>query len=178
MCQAVSTSVTTSSRHDRQQHHAIFYCTGNAYRTPPYPPYVEATDAVAMCPAVRVTRLIIHICCISTVLTSSIIDITIPIAPGLPVWESDAGLPPTHRELDLAIKRGDPINHSHIKLSVHTGTHVDAPSHFLDEALDDGRNMEWLSLDTLVGRALVVEIYGSNVTAEALQVGHGCVIDT
>ena len=37
---------------------------------------------------------------------------------------------------------------------VHTGTHVDAPHHFLN----DGRTVESLSLDSMIGPASVVQI--------------------
>ena len=45
-------------------------------------------------------------------------------------------------------------NVSRLACSVHTGTHVDAPHHFLN----DHRTVESLALDILVGPALVVQI--------------------
>lgn len=45
-----------------------------------------------------------------------------------------------------------------ITLSSHTGTHVDAPSHFLK----DGKTIDQLALDRLIGQAVVLDL--SNVT--------------
>jgi arylformamidase len=45
-------------------------------------------------------------------------------------------------------------NVSRLGCSVHTGTHVDAPHHFLN----DHRTVEHLSLDLLIGQARVVQI--------------------
>lgn len=49
---------------------------------------------------------------------------------------------------------GAHANVSSISMSAHTGTHVDAPHHFLN----DGRTIESLPLDALAGPALVVRI--------------------
>ena len=80
-----------------------------------------------------------------------IIDISVPISPGLPVWPED---PPIEFERYRAISAGDDCNASRLCCSVHTGTHVDAPGHFIDNAL----TVEDLSLDTLLGPALVIEV--------------------
>lgn len=47
----------------------------------------------------------------------------------------------------------------------HTGTHLDAPRHFIA----GGSTVEALDIESLVGSALVVEIDGDAVTAEALE---------
>lgn len=54
--------------------------------------------------------------------------------------------------------RGDDLVLSSIKMSVHTGTHVDAPLHFLR----GGAPIDQLPLHALVGEARVVEIANSN----------------
>jgi arylformamidase len=53
-----------------------------------------------------------------------------------------------------SISRGDPANVSRLHLSSHTGTHVDAPSHFLTQGLTVDR----LPLELLVGPALVIDV--------------------
>ncbi len=56
---------------------------------------------------------------------------------------------------EIAVRRmaeGELYNLTDIKLCVHNGTHVDAPRHFLK----DGKGIDELSLDALVGRCRVV----------------------
>lgn len=79
------------------------------------------------------------------------IDISLPISPGLPVWPGDPGV---ELERIRAIADGCASNDSRLGCSVHTGTHVDAPLHFLD----NGASVEKLPLDVLVGPAEVVEV--------------------
>src|SRR5205814_10058700 len=50
--------------------------------------------------------------------------------------------------------RGDRSNLSTLHMSAHTGTHVDAPVHFVD----GGGGVETLALDLLCGRARVIEV--------------------
>ncbi len=78
-------------------------------------------------------------------------DVTIAITQDMPVWPGDT--PPT-LELKDSIVAGGTANTSQITLSVHTGTHVDAPHHFMN----DGRTIEGLSMDTLIGRAYVLNL--------------------
>jgi arylformamidase len=78
-------------------------------------------------------------------------DVTLAITPDMPVWPGD-----TQPNLVLtdSITAGGTANTSQITLSVHTGTHVDAPHHFMN----DGRTIERLSMETLVGRAYVLNL--------------------
>ena len=52
------------------------------------------------------------------------------------------------------ISEGSHANVSQIRMGVHTGTHVDAPWHFIDE----GMKVDELDLNLLTGRAYVLEI--------------------
>src|SRR5216110_1391055 len=82
----------------------------------------------------------------------TIYDISVPIAPGeTPVYEGDPGI-----EVGswAAISRGDPANVSVLNFGAHTGTHVDAPAHFIEGA----RRIDALSLDVLIGPARVVRV--------------------
>jgi arylformamidase len=56
------------------------------------------------------------------------IDVTVPIHDGMVVYEGD---PPVTVTSAKAMERGDPANVSRFALGSHTGTHVDAPRHFL-----------------------------------------------
>jgi arylformamidase len=79
---------------------------------------------------------------------SEIIDISVPILPGMPVWPGDGDfrIVPVRR-----IATGDKNNLSRLDCGVHTGTHVDAPWHFLEE----GSTVEQLPLDALIGEVFV-----------------------
>jgi len=59
----------------------------------------------------------------------TIIDISLPIHSGMVVYEGDPGVSVTPR---LEIARGDTSNVSVISLGSHTGTHLDAPAHFIE----------------------------------------------
>ena len=78
-------------------------------------------------------------------------DITLTISPNMPVWPGDT---PPRLVRTGSISQGENSNTSEICMSVHTGTHVDAPDHFLD----DGRTVEKLSIDMMVGRAYVLHL--------------------
>jgi arylformamidase len=52
------------------------------------------------------------------------------------------------------IEKGDQANISHLHLSSHTGTHVDAPYHFVERGL----TVDMLPLEVLIGPAFVAEV--------------------
>ncbi|MDQ3659115.1 MAG: cyclase family protein, partial [Actinomycetota bacterium] len=62
--------------------------------------------------------------------------------------------PPVRIERMLDMECGDAANVSTISLGSHTGTHMDAPIHFVP----DGAGMDRMPLDATVGRARVIEI--------------------
>ena len=74
-----------------------------------------------------------------------IYDITVPISESVPIY---AGDPTVSFELCKSIAKGDAANVSQACFGVHTGTHVDAPSHFIE----GGRRVHELEVDRLMGR--------------------------
>jgi arylformamidase len=91
------------------------------------------------------------------------IDITVPLREGMAHWPGD---PPftIKRVQDMA--HGDAVNLSAVQMGVHSGTHLDAPRHFLK----DGRGIEALPLDVMAGRARVIQIEdNAAVTAAELE---------
>ena len=74
-----------------------------------------------------------------------------PISAELPVWPGD---PPIVLERYEVISEGNTSNDSRIACSVHSGTHVDAPAHFIE----NGASVEQLPLNVLIGPAIVVEV--------------------
>ncbi len=80
----------------------------------------------------------------------NVYDVTVPLAPGLPVYPGD---PPF--EIEPVQRLGSaPFSLSRMSLATHTGTHVDAPAHFLP----GGATIDSLPLEILIGKARVVEI--------------------
>lgn len=124
----------------------------------------------------------------------SYIDITVTVQPGMPVWEEATGLPEDWRVKHHDMADGDEVNQSRLSLDAHTGTHVDAAVHFVNEAYEYGGTVENLDINTLIGAqqsaagpaqpscwdsrvlccgtagpALVVRVpSGSNITSEQL----------
>jgi arylformamidase len=91
-----------------------------------------------------------------------IYDVTRPISPTMPVWPGD---PPIVLERVASVERGDRLNLSCMACTVHVGTHVDAPIHFVA----GGTDVTSLPLDVLIGLARVVELPDVNaITAESL----------
>ena len=84
-------------------------------------------------------------------MNQTIYDISVPISNQLPCWPGDPGIE-IERVLDLCC--GDPATVSFLRMGSHTGTHVDAFSHFKS----DGRNLDAMDLSVFMGKALVVEI--------------------
>jgi len=80
-----------------------------------------------------------------------LIDVSVPLDARLPVYPGNT---PFTIEAVKRIAAGDSSNLSTLHLSAHSGTHVDAPRHFID----GGPGAESLSLDLLIGRTRVVEI--------------------
>ena len=78
-------------------------------------------------------------------------DISMTIDPSLPVWEGD---PPVIIRSAASIERGDTANVSRLEIGVHTGTHVDAPVHFVPGR----KGVDRLSLDVLIGPAYVADL--------------------
>ena len=79
-----------------------------------------------------------------------IIDVSVPVRPGMITYPGD---PEVRLERVSSIADGDLANLSRLDLGVHSGTHVDAPLHFVE----GGASVETLPLDVLVGPCVVVD---------------------
>ncbi len=78
-------------------------------------------------------------------------DISVPIREAMVHWPGD---PPVSIKRVKDIEQGDTANLSVISMGAHSGTHVDAPIHFFKE----GKGVDNIPLDTMVGIARVIEI--------------------
>lgn len=88
-------------------------------------------------------------------------DITLTISPDLPTWPGDPGIEIERVE---KIEDGSNANVSRVDMGVHTGTHVDAPYHFLQ----DGITVDQLNLSLLTGRAYVLHLPDVDVITAAI----------
>lgn len=82
-----------------------------------------------------------------------IIDISLPLSSDTPRWPSS---PEFKLQRYKQLKAGDDSNNSYLCCDVHTGTHIDAPSHFLPKAADTDQ----LPLELLIGPATVCHLEG------------------
>src|ERR687888_1467983 len=92
-----------------------------------------------------------------------LIDVTVPIRPGMFVY---AGNPGVHLERASSIATGATSNVSRLDFGLHTGTHLDAPVHFLE----GGEGAESIPVDVLNGDAHVVDATAltDDIDAESL----------
>lgn len=79
------------------------------------------------------------------------IDISVPIHDGMVHWPGD---PPVRVSQVHAIEHGDDANLTELSMSAHTGTHMDAPIHYLPGA----DSMDALSFTTTIGHARVLNV--------------------
>jgi arylformamidase len=84
------------------------------------------------------------------------LDISVPVKEGMPVWPGDPA-PQFARVMDQ--DKGDVCTVTRVAMSAHTGTHMDAPLHFLRNAA----TMDQMPIDATVGPARVIGI--SDTTA-------------
>jgi len=92
-----------------------------------------------------------------------LLDVSVLLMPGLTTY-------PGNPEFEISpvnrIAAGDSANNSRLTMGTHTGTHVDAPKHFLD----DRPGVDALPLDLLIGRARVVDMpHRGPITAAHLE---------
>ena len=80
-----------------------------------------------------------------------IYDISVPLMHGMTIYPGD---PDIQIHDWNAISKGDSANVSLLHFGAHTGTHVDAPAHFIEGA----PQVESLPLEVLIGEAQVVAV--------------------
>ncbi|MGD9934810.1 MAG: cyclase family protein [Dehalococcoidia bacterium] len=87
------------------------------------------------------------------------IDVTTPLTDGMAVYPGD---PEVRLRRVLDMERGDPFTLSMIEAGLHSGTHVEAPLHFIP----GGGGIETIDLDALLGDAVVADVQrlGNDVT--------------
>jgi arylformamidase len=83
-------------------------------------------------------------------MTPKIIDISEPLEPATAVWPGDS---PFSQEWVMRIEDGMSCNVSTIRMSLHCGTHTDAPFHFFAQ----GKTIEKIPLETYIGPCRVLK---------------------
>ncbi|MBI2829937.1 MAG: cyclase family protein [Chloroflexi bacterium] len=98
-------------------------------------------------------------------MASKWLDVSVPVHHKMVHWPGD---PPVSIKQVSDVAKGDSHTLSEICFGSHTGTHVDAPAHFLAE----GTSIDKVSLNILVGRARVIEIENEKSITPAELVSH------
>ena len=80
-----------------------------------------------------------------------IYDVSIPLSSDTPTYPGDPGIEITSWS---TLENGDAANVSLLNFGLHTGTHVDAPAHFIA----GGGKVDSLPIDSLLGAAQVVQV--------------------
>lgn len=90
-------------------------------------------------------------------------DVSVPLRDGMIHWPGD---PECHIKRVVSMDEGAVCNLTHLSLSAHTGTHMDAPRHFVA----DGSTMEQMPLEAVIGRCRVFEFdCEDQITADDLK---------
>jgi arylformamidase len=79
------------------------------------------------------------------------IDVSVPIFSGMAYWPNN---PPIEVEFVMQMAKGDACNLSKISFGAHTGTHMDAPLHFVP----GGKSIDQMPLNATIGTARVIPI--------------------
>lgn len=83
-----------------------------------------------------------------------LIDLTHTIVNGLPVYPGDGA---TVLQQTKFIDK-DAYNNHRLEISVHAGTHIDSPMHFLDTS----KYISQLPLDSFIGEGCLIDVRGQN----------------
>ena len=105
------------------------------------------------------------------------IDVSVPLYTGMVHWPDN---PPVQIERMLDMERRDVCNVSKLSLGAHTGTHMDAPLHFLRA----GKGIDEMPLPATIGPARVLEIqhpeaiHAEELRPQAIQAGERVLFKT
>ncbi len=80
------------------------------------------------------------------------IDVSVRLRTGMVNWPGDPSVRISHA---LDMERGDPCTVSLLEMGAHTGTHMDAPAHFVR----GGIGIDDMPLDAAIGSARVIAIH-------------------
>lgn len=94
----------------------------------------------------------------------ALIDISVTVENGIPVWTDNPGI--SMKRLAEPQKPDEYVTVSELGFNVHTGTHIDAPRHFVAGA----PTIESIPLEKLIGACYVADLSGmEKITAADLE---------
>ena len=93
-------------------------------------------------------------------------DVSVPLSSGMVHWP---GEPTPNFELVSDILKGAVANVTTCSMGVHTGTHMDAPRHFIE----DGNTVDTFPFETGIGKAHVVDVGNVDVVTDKELQGKG-----
>ena len=79
------------------------------------------------------------------------------------VWPGD---PAPQKETLNLMDKGDLYNLTAFSMCAHNGTHIDAPSHFINR----GKNVDQIDLSKFIGEAFVADFEGKVTAADAVSI--------
>lgn len=110
---------------------------------------VAALQAVACTPP---QPAVSHLAIANALTSNGWVDVTATLDPATtPIYEGDA---PMKFEFLKDLRKGDAVTLSKYSLGAHSGTHIDAPMHFVR----DGAPIDRVPLEPLMGPARVIDI--------------------
>src|SRR5215467_11005135 len=92
--------------------------------------------------------------------TAEWIDVSVPIYDGMVHWPDD---PSIQVKAISHVERGDIATVSSLEVGTHTGTHIDAPIHFIP----GGAGVDAVPLQNLIGPARIIEIDNPSAVTRA-----------
>jgi arylformamidase len=87
---------------------------------------------------------------------SKIYDVSAPVFPGMAVYKNKPEKQPNFETTSNGKQSG--VHETRVHMDVHTGTHVDAPLHMLE----DGATIDSIPLQRLIGACRVIELLHVN----------------
>jgi len=90
---------------------------------------------------------------VDTIDSMTLVDLTHPLQPSIPVWP---GHPHFCQEVMSSLERGDVSCWHALSLGEHTGTHFDAPSHFIRK----GKSIPEVQVGEFFGRMVTIDAVG------------------
>jgi arylformamidase len=90
------------------------------------------------------------------------IDISVPLRTGMAHWPDN---PDVRIDLIKDLAKGDSASVSKLSMGSHTGTHMDAPAHFIQGAA----GIDAMPFSATVGKARVIEFRGRSIEPEELR---------
>ncbi len=92
--------------------------------------------------------------------TVTLLDISAPLTDAIPVWPGDV---PFRLRWSHRVEAGAPFTLASVELSLHTGSHLDAPAH----VLAGGTTVDQIPLDACVGPARLVSVSAADLIEAA-----------